>query len=113
MPHLTFFNDITIEVSVLFCDVCISLMSYYDDLFTCCCSYLPRGHAAADANVDNEDQMAEESSPLGIVPHQVTLPHVITITQCSLLYLKHCVNIASQECVISGVKKYNYICCLS
>ena len=49
------------------------LVSYYNDLFICYCSNLPRGHAAADANVDDEDQMAEESSPLGIVPHQVTI----------------------------------------
>ena len=38
-----------------------------------------RGHAAADANVDDDDddQTSRESSPLGMVPHQVTLasPH--------------------------------------
>ena len=45
----------------------------YNDLFICYCSYLPRGRAAADANVDDEDQMTEESSPLGVVPHQVTI----------------------------------------
>ena len=35
------------------------------------CVNLSRGYAAAEANMEDDDQSSGEGSPLGIVPHQV------------------------------------------